>query len=619
MSGGAPPPTPTPTPTPGPRPSPPPAPVPTQSPGILNVAEYGGGIDSTGKTDVTVQLQQAITAAYQAQVVLFFPPGRYLVSDTLWANQSNYGSSTPVNLRPARFRNNVFLGSTMALPLRPTIVLRQSSSGFHDPARPKNVLKFHNTGRENDHMNQMLRGVDFELQAGNAGAIAFYQHGAQGSGVQDVTVRMVDAFAAFGGGGGAGASHLNVAAYGGQYGVYFAESEPGPVVVGGTFVNQSISGVRMPSGKNSQGPLIVVGVTVTQGHGATGPPIQGAGYIIDTVVDCAIATGAWPPPSAYVRNLYARGCATWGATWPQGASGGGGGGGSGGYTHTIESVAGEMWSEGTHFASASVHNVSAVHADPPDDLATRHIKWNEAEFPSFERAGTANAVLDCHAAGDGVTDDTLALQACLDNHTAVFLPKGIFRVSDTLRVHDGGSLVGLSQTHSVIAPVDDFKASDAQPAPLVRVGGPATSARSWGGTAQPPRTTLAFVGLTTWWHVAGVFTLEWLANDGAWRSNYETRVCECMWATDYGSPNSAHGNFGAWPPVNCKQAVNLTVPKTVVKGAGSFYNYVSDEDTLFTDHVHYRHMCVPAAAALASLDTCVCARALGVSACACCV
>jgi len=90
--------------------------------------------------------------------------------------------------------------------------------------------------------------------------------------------------------------------------------------------------------------------------------------------------------------------------------------------------------------------------------------------------------------------------------------------------------------------------------------------------------------------VAGVFTLEWLANDGAWRSNYETRVCECMWATDYGSPNSAHGNFGAWPPVNCKQAVNLTVPKTVVKGAGSFYNYVSDEDTLFTDHVHYRHI-----------------------------
>ena len=92
------------------------------------------------------------------------------------------------------------------------------------------------------------------------------------------------------------------------------------------------------------------------------------------------------------------------------------------------------------------------------------------------------------------------------------------------------------------------------------------------------------------WHIANVFTLEWLAHDGAWRSNYETRVCECMWLSDYGSPNSAKGKFGAWPPVNCTQGVNLTVPKTQISGAGSFYNYVSDEDVLFTDHRNYRHL-----------------------------
>ena len=90
-----------------------------------------------------------------------------------------------------------------------------------------------------------------------------FLHGAQGSSVQDVTVRMVDALAGFGGGmswdqssnfsttcfayirsghrfhtcefsfeslsngllssigGGAGASHLNLQAYGGQFGVRF--------------------------------------------------------------------------------------------------------------------------------------------------------------------------------------------------------------------------------------------------------------------------------------------------------------------------------------------------------------------------------------------------------------
>ena len=80
-------------------------------------------------------------------------------------------------------------------------MLNASSPGFDDPSKPKNVLKIHNTGRENDHMNQMLRGINFEVQEGNRGAVALFQHGAQGSGVQDSTVHLVDALAGFGGGG----------------------------------------------------------------------------------------------------------------------------------------------------------------------------------------------------------------------------------------------------------------------------------------------------------------------------------------------------------------------------------------------------------------------------------
>ena len=74
-------------------------------------------------------------------------------------------------------------------------------------------------------MNQIVRSIDFELGPGNPGAVAVFLHGAQGSTVQDVTVRMTDALAGFGGGGGAGASHLNIAAIGGQFGVRFDESE----------------------------------------------------------------------------------------------------------------------------------------------------------------------------------------------------------------------------------------------------------------------------------------------------------------------------------------------------------------------------------------------------------
>jgi hypothetical protein len=65
-----------------------------------------------------------------------------------------------------------------------------------------------------------------------------------------------------------------------------------------------------------------------------------------------------------------------------------------------------------------------------------------------------------------------------------------------------------------------------------------------------------------------------------------------MWLSNYGSPNAAHGKLGTWPPTNCAKGVELRVPKTQIRGTGSFYNYVSDEDVLYTDHTGYRDLLV---------------------------
>jgi hypothetical protein len=154
-------------------------------------------------------------------------------------------------------------------------------------------------------------------------------------------------------------------------------------------------------------------------------------------------------------------------------------------------------------------------------------------------------------------------------------PKGIFRVSSTLRLRENSCLVGLSQTHSVIAILTTFTSH----APLL-------------STPEGVPVTIAFVGLTTFWHVDGVFTLDWRAKVGLWRNNYENRVCECMWLTDYGSANTECGRHGTWPPTNCTKGVLLTVPKTQIRGSGQFYNSVSDEDILLTYHRGYRHVLV---------------------------
>ena len=142
--------------------------------GIVNVTAPPFSVDPSGTTDVTLSLQRAIDAAKAANLALFLPAGRYLVSDTLACDQINWaGGDGQINIVPDRFRAHVILGSSAALPAaRPTIVLAPRTPGFGNASSPKSVMRIHNPGNENINMNQVIRGVDFEVGAGNPGAIA---------------------------------------------------------------------------------------------------------------------------------------------------------------------------------------------------------------------------------------------------------------------------------------------------------------------------------------------------------------------------------------------------------------------------------------------------------------
>ena len=265
--------------------------------------------------------------------------------------------------------------------------------------------------------------------------------------------------------------------------------------------------------------------------------------------------------------------------------------GGGGYTHLVEVARGVnvdyrimdvIFVDGNRYgqsAGASICETAETTVGPPADLLTRHIGWNESSFPSFESATTADAVRDCGAVGDGRHDDTVALQRCVDTHGDIFLPKGFYRLSRTLQLRPATRLVGLSETHSVLMPVSDGLLH-ADPAGEARNG---TASAAVVQTARGHSVTLAFVGMVTWWHLPTVFTLDWRAKGGLWRNNYETRVCECLFLTNY-------RNQTVDPP--CKPAIDIVVPKTRISGTGQFYNYVSDVDILFTSHRHYRHVLV---------------------------
>jgi hypothetical protein len=182
--------------------------------------------------------------------------------------------------------------------------------------------------------------------------------------------------------------------------------------------------------------------------------------------------------------------------------------------------------------------------------------------------------------GDGEHDDTAALQACLARGAGrVFLPPGLFRVSDTLDIPAGGALVGMNNAASLLlAATGGFpRASAAAPLPMVR-----TST----GTA-----TIAFIGVVTWQHLDDVYTLEWRSDDAdaVWRTAFESRDCECLWLSNYQQL--------APTIVPCTPPKNLTIAKSVFRGLGRVYSFVNDDTgAIISTGAAYRSLLVDGSA-----------------------
>ena len=327
-------------------------------------------------------------------------------------------------------------------------------------------------------MNQVIRGIDFEISPGNPGAVGLYFHGAQGGATQDVTVRSHGGFAGFGGGGGAGASHVNVRVEGGQFGLHFDQSEPCPVVAGVTLLNQTKSAIYY----KGQQTLVVAGAHIELAPGASGPAIVPAGpaYPI-TLVDATITCGGGGTTepfgltsSLYLQNVFlGPDCnstalipaASISVDPPAPSSPDPGPMTHPSWLRVAELAVGVdiprwhgttmamdlIYRNGVRTPRASVRDAATVtnHRSLPDpsSLVAKHT-WREAEFAALETA--VDAVAICGVRGDGVTDDSAALQACVNQHRSVLLPKGRFRLSKTLELHNGTTLLGLSQTLSVL-------------------------------------------------------------------------------------------------------------------------------------------------------------------------
>ena len=115
--------------------------------------------------------------------------------------------------------------------------------------------------------------------------------------------------------------------------------------------------------------------------------------------------------------------------------------------------------------------------DQPMAVKTLHQFRTVAEIPAITQSDmpflpdtdTWVNARDCGATGNGIHDDTVALQKAIDSNKTVYLPQGIYRVSDTLILRRDTVLVGLQPITTQIMIADNTEAFGGlgQPKPVI--------------------------------------------------------------------------------------------------------------------------------------------------------
>jgi hypothetical protein len=483
--------------------------------GILDVTKSPYLADSTGRKDSTRAIQQAMKDARDARLVTFLPSGTYRVSDTISCIQGVVPQDhlpfeerfalTPTTTGASGFRfvsdyyPCVLMGSRQGQ--RSTIVLAPGSVGFRDPQRPKPLI--HIWARTEDptpnwwalqegavppdpkqpdpneplpeiSYNNLVVDIDLVLTRGNSGAVGIDLQAAQGSAIEDVTINATGAFAGIHKAPGSGGGIHGLTVVGGRYGMYLKNDPPAslesgaflwtgtqtvPVVSNATLKGQTERAILYAG----RGPLTVVG-GVIEGAGieAQGEqPWNGAMNFVDTVFRprkgiCAIVSNH----SVYLYNVYLEHSKTIACVEghrelsPQPRH----------WTHVDEYAAATTlqyppWLEGVVRRDGVYRDGQPVSESdqigqmdssaPPTDLRRRHI-WSP--LPSWDDQGAANVRAAPYGAkGDGKSDDTAAIQRAIDEHAAVFLPKGEYMISRPLLLSSRTRLFGVGNTLSVVS------------------------------------------------------------------------------------------------------------------------------------------------------------------------
>jgi hypothetical protein len=358
----------------------------------------------------------------------------------------------------------------------------------------------------------MFVNIDIEIGKGNYGAVAIRLRGAQGSGVQESVIKVGEGLAGIEGGAGSGGSHYKVTVIGGKIGLDLSQSENAPTITGISLINQrrtaifyggqqSLCGVGIDIRTRIKGPVILGGPKKRFPH-------HGQITLVDSVIrfEGPPGTAISSASSLYLNNVYIK-CAKWAVSnldrsFLEGNSKG--------WVHIKEYAHGvdpKYWRRYQYRAPVYIDgkrfkkDITDLEENikPPSNLQSKHV-WKD-EFPGFESTGAVNVKAPPYnAKGDSITDDTGAIQNAIDDNEIVFLPKGYYRVNQTIKLKPNTKLVGVARHLSIIMIREGrrYFRNNVESKPIVQTSNEANA-----------KTVLAFCTIFVPRGLNGAFALDW--------------------------------------------------------------------------------------------------------------
>ena len=389
-----------------------------------------------GRTDDTAAIQAAIDAAAKSGAggIVWLPSGRYRITHSLFIRPAvrvfGVGPTRPVLLladhTPGFDKgvvNMVIFTGDDQYAVGPVPVPVPTALPSTPPVRDANSATFYSA----------LSNVDFEIGAGNPAAACVRMRIAQHAFISHIDFRLGSGFA---GVYQAGNIAEDLHFHGGRYGVVTEKTSPAWqfTLIDSSFDGQSAAAIREHEADLTLINVAIrdtpVGIDIDQGYSDS---LWGKDVRFERVAQAAVIISNENSPFTQIGFDHALASDT--PVFARFRDSGRRLAGPGAryavptftYGLTLDGV-GQM---GRFALDFDAKPLARLPSPPPPVL------------PGLPPVAQWANVRDLGVAGDGLTDDTRALQAAIDAHRVVYLPMGRYLVSDTLRLRADTVLIAL--------------------------------------------------------------------------------------------------------------------------------------------------------------------------------